>query len=222
VGSTCHTRIVRNRPLNGAPGYEVLVPFRTLEGGTVVVDRGWLPIGNESAGQPDTVPAPPSGVVDVVVRAKVGEPAVNRDAPEGQVASIELPALRDDFGYGIHLGAYGVLASESPAPGTAPAPIPRPVLDEGNHLSYSLQWFAFGVLGFVGLGYAARQQARINREDREAAAQAEAEGREMVHSAYRPPRRAVKRRRDGLPTDEEEEDAFLDRAEAARGAADRT
>ena len=52
-----------------------------------------------------------------------------------------------------------------------PFPFPKPSTDEGTHLSYSLQWFAFGVLMFVGFGYAARQQARnaaIDAEDAEA------------------------------------------------------
>ena len=54
-----------------------------------------------------------------------------------------------------------------------PFPFPKPSTDEGTHLSYSLQWFAFGVLMFVGFGYAARQQARnaaIDAEDAEAEA----------------------------------------------------
>ena len=41
-----------------------------------------------------------------------------------------------------------------------PYPFPKPSTEEGTHLSYSLQWFAFGVLMFIGFGYAARQQAR--------------------------------------------------------------
>ena len=54
-----------------------------------------------------------------------------------------------------------------------PFPFPKPSTEEGTHLSYSLQWFAFGVLMFVGFGYAARQQARnaaIDAEDAEAQA----------------------------------------------------
>ncbi|MFB0834188.1 SURF1 family cytochrome oxidase biogenesis protein [Arthrobacter halodurans] len=210
------TAVVRNRPLNGAPGYEVLVPFRTQEGDVVVVNRGWLPIGNDTAGRPDTVPAPPSGTVDVVARLKAGEPDVGRTAPAGQLASIQLERYERLLGYDVQTGAYGVLASEAPAPASTPAALPRPEIDEGNHLSYSLQWFAFAVLGFVGLGYAAKQQARINREDREEAAEAEAAGVEVLHSAYRAPRRRPARRRDGGPTDEELEDAYLDSLEAGR------
>ena len=54
-------RVVRNRPLNGQPGYEVVVPFKLDTGQTVVVDRGWLPIGNNTPGRPDSVPEPPAG-----------------------------------------------------------------------------------------------------------------------------------------------------------------
>nr|WP_231366499.1 SURF1 family protein [Zhihengliuella flava] len=210
------TLIARNRPLNGRPGYEVLVPFRTDSGDVVLIDRGWLPIGNEHAGRPDTVPAPPAGTVEVTARLRAGEPTLDRGAPEGQVASIDLPHIQELLGYDVATGAYGALAAESPAAAETPAALERPVLDEGNHLSYSLQWFAFGVLGFVALVWAARQQARINREDREERAEAEAAGLEVKHSAYRAPRRKTPSRRDGAPTDEEMEDAYLDALEDQR------
>ncbi|GER22047.1 hypothetical protein NCCP1664_05440 [Zafaria cholistanensis] len=207
------TVVVRNRPVGGAPGYEVLVPFRTVSGETVVVNRGWLPIGNESAGRPDAIPSPPSGTVDVLVRLKPGEPNLERSAPEGQLATINLETYAAKLPYPIATGAYGIMSAEDPAPDVAPTPLERPELEEGNHLSYAFQWFAFGVLAFVGLGYAARLQARINREDREATAEAAASGTAVLHSAYRAPRRPA--RRGGKPTDEDAEDAYLDALEAA-------
>ncbi len=92
-------RIVRNRPLNGQPGYEVVVPFKLATGETVVIDRGWLPIGNNNPGRPDSIPAPPTGEVTAVVRLKAGEPTLQRGAPEGQLASIDLPAYAEELGY---------------------------------------------------------------------------------------------------------------------------
>ena len=86
-------RIVRNRPLNGQPGYEVVVPFKLESGETVVIDRGWLPIGNKTPGSPDSVPAPPAGNVTVVARLKPAEPELQRGAPDGQLASIDLASL---------------------------------------------------------------------------------------------------------------------------------
>lgn len=209
---TDQTTLVRNRPLDGSPGYEVLVPFQTTDGTIIAVDRGWLPTGNQTAGQPDTVPAPPSGTVTVVVRAKEGEPSVPRDAPEGQIASIELPKLAELTGLDLETGAYGVLVSEDPAVATMPESLPKPETSEGTHLSYAAQWFAFGVLAFIALGYAARQQARINREDKEAQEEAEARGEEapVVHSAYRARRKPTKARRDGKLTDEEAEDRWIE------------
>lgn len=190
-------RIVRNRPLNGQPGYEVVVPFRLATGETVVIDRGWLPIGNVNPGSPDSVPEPPSGEVTAVVRLKHPEPALERGAPEGQLASIDLPAYAAELGYPLLTGAYGQLASETPPAGEMPLPFPMPSTEEGTHLSYSLQWFAFGVLMFVGFGYAARQQARNAAIDAE-----DGDGTEY-------PAAPVRRKRKH-PSAEEEEDALLD------------
>jgi cytochrome oxidase assembly protein ShyY1 len=208
-------RIVRNRPLNGQPGYEVVVPFRLTTGEAVVIDRGWLPIGNNTPGRPDSIPAPPAGTVTVVARLKPAEPQLDRGALEGQLASIDLRSYASQLDYPVMTGAYGQLASETPSVQPMPAAFPKPATEEGTHLSYSLQWFAFGILMFIGFGYAARQQARNARIDAELDAEREdgdgtADGGTPTAARDRrrtpsPPLR--KRRR---PTAEEEEDAILD------------
>jgi cytochrome oxidase assembly protein ShyY1 len=211
------TLFVRQRTLSSALGMEVLVPFRTQEGTIVLIDRGWMKNGDGPVQEPEDVPAPPSGTVTITARLKAGEPDIGRDAPEGQIASIDLAGVAQRTGLDIAGSAYGLLASEEPAPTTRPAPRPKPEADEGMHWSYALQWAAFGVLFFVGFGYAARQQARINREDREAAAEAAANGGVLQHSARRRQRtKVIKPRRDGALHDEEAEDALID-AEERRG-----
>ncbi|GAA2865857.1 SURF1 family protein [Paenarthrobacter ilicis] len=198
-------RVVRNRPLNGQPGYDVVVPFRLTTGEAVVIDRGWLPIGNNTPGRPDVIPAPPTGEVTVVARLKPAEPKLDRGAVDGQLASIDLASFATELPYGIATGAYAQLASENPAVQPMPTPFPKPATEEGTHLSYSLQWFAFGVLMFIGFGYAARQQAR------NAAIDAEDEENEVIIAAGGTPKpRAHAPRRNKRPTAEEEEDAILD------------
>ncbi|MET1085628.1 MAG: SURF1 family protein, partial [Arthrobacter sp.] len=201
-------RIVRNRPLSGQPGYEVVVPFRLTTGQTVVIDRGWLPIGNKNPGSPDSIPAPPAGEVTAVVRLKHAEPELQRGAPEGQLASIDLAAYSAQLGYPLLTGAYGQLASETPPAAEMPVAFPKPSTEEGTHLSYSLQWFAFGVLMFVGFGYAARQQARNAAIDAEDDDEAPEGAQQSAAAAARrrpsPPRSRKK------ATSEEEEDALLD------------
>lgn len=214
------TRVVRNRPLNGQPGYEVVVPLRLDSGQTVVVDRGWLPIGNQQQGRPDSVPAPPPGEVSVVVRLRPSEPSLDRGAPAGQLASIDLPTYASQLRYPVLTGAYGLMASETPAAAQTPTALPKPQPDDGTHLSYALQWLAFGVLMFIGFGYAARQHARNRAIDAaadaaEAVAEAQAQGLDHAEAqrtadaaAAKAARFTPKKRR--RPTAEEEEDAILD------------
>ena len=153
--------LVRNRPYNGASGFEVLVPFALEDGRIFVVDRGWVPVGS-SIEAPDAVPAPPDADMTVVARLKPGEPTLlGRTAPEGQLATIHLPSVAELVGEGTYIGAYGLLASEDPAPAERPAPALRPEADEGPHLSYALQWIAFGILAFVALFWAFRRERRI-------------------------------------------------------------
>jgi len=182
--------LVRNRPYDGEPGFEQLVPFELDDGRVFVVDRGWLPVGGEQD-LPDDVPAPPSGDVTVVARLRDGEPELpGRSAPDGQIPTIHLPTVADEVGEPTYTGGYGLLASEDPAV-PRPAAAVKPPADEGPHLSYALQWILFGILAIVGLVWAYRRERRIAAlpvEEQEAA-------------------RAPRRRRS---VDEEAEDALLD------------
>ena len=180
--------LVRGRPMDGLPGFEVLVPFLSDDGGILVVDRGWVSVG-EAQDSPDVVPAAPTGPVTILVRVKAGEPQIpGRTAPDGQVATIHLPTIAALVGGDVHTGAYGIIAAEDPAPAAAPAVPRKPALDEGPHLSYALQWIVFAIMAFTALGWAVRQERRIRRGER-------------------PPET---RRRRG-PTDADIEDAQLDR-----------
>lgn len=154
--------LVRNRVRGGKPGFIQLVPFRLEDGTVFVIDRGWLPVGDAADASPDHVPTPPAGDVTVVARLRPAEPELpGRTAPEGQVASIDVAGIVADLGVDGYTSAYGVLASEDPAVDDMPYPAIRPEEDEGPHLSYALQWIAFGVLAFVGLFWAWRRELRI-------------------------------------------------------------
>ena len=81
--------LVRNRPHGGTAAFEVLVPFRLDDGRVLLIDRGWVPPGEDQP-LPDEIPAPPEGEVTVIARLRAAEqlPASGRSAPEGQVPSI--------------------------------------------------------------------------------------------------------------------------------------
>lgn len=198
------TFLARNRPRAGVPGFEVLVPFQTDTGDIIIVDRGWLPLGTD-ASAPEFVPAPPSGDARIIVRVVPGEETIDREAPAGQVASIHLPIINDQLAYNVSEEAYGLMAAESPQMDTTPQQMPEPQRDEGPHLSYSMQWFTFGVMSFIVWGWLAYQKAVRNRED-ELYGEREEDG---FISAHRVERLKPVRRRKGEMTDEEIEDAML-------------
>jgi len=159
--------LVRNRPLNVRPGFEVLTPLRLNDGTVFVVNRGWLPTGDRQDA-PDVVPAPPAGQVTVVARLKAGEPTFNnRTASGNQIATINLTDVAGRLGQPTYTGAYGLLDSENPAPvETRPTAVVKPIRDEGPHLSYALQWFVFGLIAFFGLGWSLREEYRsVNAAD---------------------------------------------------------
>lgn len=188
---------VRNRPRSGSPGFEVLVPFRTEAGAVFVVDRGWIPVSDDDQNQPAAAPEPPAGEVTVVARLKPGEPEIaGRSAPKGQLATIHLPAFAERLSDPVYTGAYGLLVSEDPAPAERPLPGFKPEPDAGPHLSYTFQWFLFGLLAFIGLGWAIRQEYRARNAD---------DPDEQRRAAER------ERRRSAKVDDADVEDALLDR-----------
>ncbi len=195
-----HQLLVRGRPndVDGSVGFEILDPLVIDGGGILIVDRGWVPEGEDQASVPDSVPPVPSGEVTVVARLKTGEPSIpGRTAPAGQVGTIDLSLVAAQTGLdGVYTGAYGLLASESPA-GPTPTLMVKPQPDPGPFLSYAIQWILFAVMAAVALSWSVWNERRIRRLDAEAEA------------AGLPKPVPVKRRRVG-DTDSAEEDALLD------------
>ncbi|GAB3189636.1 SURF1 family cytochrome oxidase biogenesis protein [Nesterenkonia suensis] len=209
-------RLVRNRGHSGAVGYEQAMPFRLDDGEVVVISRGWLPTDSTDAARPASMPEPPRGSVELTVRLKPAEPDIDRDAPTGQLASLDLQEYQDQLGYDIVTGAYGLMAEEDPAPAEQPRALARPQLDEGPHLSYSMQWYAFGLLGFIGWGYAARLTARnrdldfiAEEEDGRRQAAGVASAGISTQDRLREARRR-RRQRTGKLSDEDAEDAWVE------------
>ncbi len=156
------TVLVRNRPLDTRYGFEVLVPLVTDDGRVLMVDRGWVPNGSTSA-QPDRVPAPPSGRVEVSARLRPGEPGVDRQPPPGQQLRIDLDRIAEQIRAPlgtVTYRAYGLLATERPAPAATPQALPRPEPGLGINLSYALQWWGFAAAAYVVLGHYMLREVR--------------------------------------------------------------
>lgn len=196
--------LARARPNSGQPGFEQLVPFQDASGRVLIVDRGWIPTGQKQDA-PDAVPAIPEGELVVVTRLKPAEPEIpGRSAPAGQIATIHPPAFAGTLGADrVWSAAYGLLATErtatgAPAAGSTGKLTDRPAMDEGNHLSYAVQWVVFALIAAGALALGIRNEYRIRNADDPRVQRAEA-------------KRAA-RNRNRAPSDADEEDALLDGA----------
>ncbi|WP_206446695.1 SURF1 family cytochrome oxidase biogenesis protein [Agrococcus sp. KRD186] len=152
--------LLRGRWRGGEVGFEVIAPFRTVDGTVFVVNRGWIDQAS-GAERPVTEPETPQGPTTVVARLRPDEGSIaGRGAPEGQIASVDLEELAVQLGPSTYTGAYGLLVSED---GSAPDDVSlasRPVLDPGPHLSYSLQWYVFALGAFAALAWGMRDELR--------------------------------------------------------------
>ncbi len=159
--------LVRNRPQSGQPGFESLVPFETDSGIIIAVSRGWLPTGNLQD-SPDRVPMP-SGEHQTLTGRLIGsESNIGREAPAGQVPNFDLAAVAKAAGLSVAQGWYLRMSTEEAAQAETPVQLLRPSTDEGNHLSYAIQWILFGFLAFAVLIWAIRREYEFYRSQTDA------------------------------------------------------
>ena len=151
--------LVRNRPQNGQPGFEQVIPFDSTVG-TFLIDRGWLPTGNLQDA-PDQNPIPSESSQKITVRLMLSEKSLNRDAPKGQLAEIDLVHIARIADVPVDLKWYGQLVSNNTK--TLPLQLTKPSTDEGNHLSYAIQWIMFALMAFGFLVWAVRKEIEFAR-----------------------------------------------------------
>jgi len=153
-----HQFLLDNMSHNGLPGYQVLTPLHLSDGRTVVVNRGWVPL-TASRSQP-----PPVGFDSAAVQTATGRLdnlpvagiALGHVPPPPDASWPKLTSFPTMADLSAALGQplqsrqlllnpgepFGYLRDWHP-PGLGPA----------RHLSYAIQWWAFGALALVLYGY---------------------------------------------------------------------
>ena len=157
--------LVRNRPIAGQPGFLQIVPFQLSTGEVVVVERGWIPADSDLA--PAVSMTPAAEPKTLTARVRLSELTPNRDSPAGFATSIHLESLNELLGASVEQEFYLRLISESPGEQGSPQPLRKPTLDEGNHLSYAVQWILFALMGFFALFWAIRQEREYRRMEKD-------------------------------------------------------
>lgn len=160
-------------------GFHVLTPLVLSDGRVVLVNRGWVPGGDDPRAYPP-VPTAPTGEVTVTGRLKADETSGGsgikdrKGLPDRQVMLINSAQQAEYLGRTV-LGGYLELTAPAPSDGS-PEPIADPDHDSiGPHMAYAVQWWLFAAAVPVGWVVLVRREKRERQEE---AARAEASRQE--------------------------------------------
>jgi surfeit locus 1 family protein len=150
-----HEVVLAYRERDGAPGVDVITPLRMAGNDTaVLVDRGWVyspdgaTIDHAQWREPDPVSA-----IGRVQKLWVGPgPAAAGNRPD-RMRWVSPEAVAAWAGYPIR--PYDVmLEGDTAVTPLHPVRFGEPVIDDGPHLSYAIQWFSFALISVIGAGLA--------------------------------------------------------------------
>lgn len=155
--------LLRNRPVESAPAYQVITPFETTDGATVLVNRGWVP-AESGDNRPELIAKAPDAEMELTGYVRLGEGKNDRGVidAEGRKQTTSVNAEQIGAATGLTLAHdYVQLDEQSTEAITAragdsrgaPHPIPLPKIESGPYLSYGIQWIAFGIIAPILLGW---------------------------------------------------------------------
>ena len=156
---------LRNQFNGDQYGYHLVTPLR-FPGGSVLVDRGFIPADGNAAPK-DWRKYDETGQVTVTGQIRLGQekPAFGgvADAEAGHLDvwnNLNVVRISEQSPYPI-LTVY-VQPNEVENDTTPPIPF-QPVVEltEGPHFGYALQWFAFATILFAGYPFFLRKQEQI-------------------------------------------------------------
>lgn len=163
---------LRNQVWNGELGVHLLTPLR-IQGSDqiVIVDRGWIPYDDFTAGSLVKYDEPGTVTVSGVVRRSQSRPEIgNRVDPTLAPGQKRLDAFYmanvDRISQQVSYPLLPVYIQEAPNPAWAGPPYrSQPTLDlsEGPHMGYAIQWFAFAAI--LGIGYPMFVKRQMEKSD---------------------------------------------------------
>ncbi|MBB5923327.1 cytochrome oxidase assembly protein ShyY1 [Actinoalloteichus hoggarensis] len=179
--------VARLRSVHGEPAYEVLTPFASSDGTTVLINRGFVRPDDE--GRVPEFPAAPTEPTSLTARVRTDENDTRRRAAFEEDGRLQVYAINSETvaeAVDIPLRAgYLQLTADQPG-GLGALPLPR--LNSGLNLAYGLQWVAFGAMALGALVFFIWREAHPRPEQATAGAEettAPAESRMSTRSALR-------------------------------------
>jgi surfeit locus 1 family protein len=147
-----HEILIRSQVHQGVAGFHVITPLQRTDGSALLVNRGWIPLGLDEV--PVSEAPPPEGEVTVVgwIRPSQQRRGVGpADPVEGRLVAmnrVDVGRVQQQVPFELDPVYISMLGEQEEG---RPILVPAPGFeDEGSHLAYAIQWFAFMVIGVVG------------------------------------------------------------------------
>ncbi|MEO9299138.1 SURF1 family protein [Devosia alba] len=163
---TVFTSLSNARGAASGPGYWVVTPFVLTDGGTVFVNRGFVPEALQEAAvtdpESDIVPVTITGLLRSGEKAGLMTPAPDTSnrvewvRDPARLAEMIDPALAPIAPFYVDLPAG--------APGELPQGGETVIEFPNSHLGYALTWFGFAIVAVVMLGFWLFRQRTSSRD----------------------------------------------------------
>ncbi len=143
-----HDIVLRGRGYRGVPGVEIVSPLLQQSGAAVLVNRGFVPAPDAVTVDLGALEEPGTVTVQGVVLpfdSAAGAPLQRGN--QTTWARLDRSAIREWLPYPIE-PLYVRQTPDSASP-RFPRRLDAPPLDDGPHLSYAIQWFAFSIMALV-------------------------------------------------------------------------
>lgn len=149
--------LIRSQVFNGQAGFDVVTPLVADDGTAVAVNRGWVPLEFDQV--PVRAAPPPEGEVTVEGLVRLSERGTNPNQAGPVLTRVDLDLISQQVG--LDLAPVYIEIVGDPNPTVLPVVSPPPDFgDEGPHLTYAIQWFAFALVGAIGYGFLLRRAIR--------------------------------------------------------------
>lgn len=129
------------RSLNGNVGYQVLTPFALTGGGTVLINRGWVPVGRKPPNSRPEGQVVGTQTLDGIVRLAYGKAWMQPDnEPDRNMwFYVDLPAMAAASAVDFRTDLY-VDAGPAENPGKYPVGGQTRIELPNDHLQYAITW----------------------------------------------------------------------------------
>ena len=147
--------ILKSQIYYDAPGIALVTPFVFADGRAVLVARGWVPADQASpqaiAQLEEPAGAPVIGLIKPSQAPPNGQPSTPPATPQSEWFRIDIPAIQAQMPYALEPAWIQQLPETGRPIDKLPIREEPMALDEGNHMSYAVQWFSFALI--AGFGY---------------------------------------------------------------------